>query len=178
MVSFKVFAFFSFLFVAVAFALPSTSVHQESPEPEPIVGTKPADGGVDVLPASDTPSRIQSSVSDRSSKKGMKEEAVGSKDEIILKTGGADLDADSEKELQTSGKLSMSTSSRVSCGSLSRCNYSRFTTRCYTYPSTIWYARYFTRSGSCIGKLYISSNRICIRPGSVHCCALVYYIRA
>ncbi len=81
------------------------------------------------------------------------------------------------KAVHASTRTSLPVSARVTCGHFFRCNSYQYYNRCFTLPSTVWYARYFGSSGYCTGNVYISGRQICIRAGS-YCCARIYYMRA
>lgn len=131
------------------------------------------DKGGAILPGSDSRTIVQT---ERSlSKKSETVGKIGNEAEISFKN--SEVNDNTATNLQKTDRLDLQTSSRVTCGRFTRCNYNTFT-RCWSTNSTVWYARWFLSGGVCGGKVYISGTRVCIRGGYVRCCARIYYMRA
>lgn len=146
----------------------------------PQTAVNPDTTGVSVLPKSDSQNAKVRAVVDPSDKDLSKItfDPIDTENEVVIKDEHPKEEAtETGNGVHTTARTSLQTSARVNCFQFSRCNYLS-TTRCWTAPTVIWYARYFTQSGNCNGKVYISGSQICMRGGPSYCCARMVYIRA
>lgn len=133
--------------------------------------------GLEVVPTGNL-DEDEVDVSSRSASKANRDVVIHESQETkaeTLRVVGKDDEDQRLVKLETSTKTSLNTSNRLACSTIF--GWATSFTRCYSFPSTVWHARYRTLNGYFCGsgRVYLSGTRICVKPG---CRAFIYYFRA